>query len=86
MSSKATAVDFDEEKWRSESDARTLAEAHAIGQDPDRMKKATKAAKDLADEMQKHAKETADSADAMQMLASKMYPSMAGGQAEGNEQ
>ncbi len=67
---------FDEEKWRAESDARTLAEAHAIRQDPKRMEKATKAAKDLADDMQRHAKEAGASADAMQMLASKMYPTM----------
>jgi hypothetical protein len=76
MGSKVSTSDFDEEKWRAESDARTLAEAHAISEDPDRMKKATKAAKDLADEMQKRAKEAGDSADAMQMLASKMYPTM----------
>jgi len=67
---------FDEEQWKAEQDARTLAEAHAITKDKDRFGKAQQAAKRLKDESEKRAKEASDHNDAMQALASKMYPTM----------
>jgi len=82
----AKTANKEDEKWRAQSDARTLAEAHAIQKDSERMKKATEAAKDLTDETRRHANETGASADAMQMLATKMYPTMGAGQTEGDGQ
>lgn len=46
------AKNAEEEKWMAESDARTLAEADAIRQDPGRMEKAKKAAKRMLEEEQ----------------------------------
>ena len=70
---------WDEEKWKAEQDARTLADAHAIMKDKKRMEAAQKAAKDIHKDMRDRANEASDSADAMEALASKMYPTMAGG-------
>lgn len=47
MSAKAISQD---KKWEAESDARTLAEAHAIKADKTRMKNARKAAKKMLKE------------------------------------
>ncbi len=73
MSKKESA---DDERWRAQQDARTLAQANAIQNDPERFKKAIEAAKDLTEDMRRSAKETGASADAMEALASKMYPTM----------
>ncbi len=67
---------FDEEKWKAESDAHTLAEAHAIAQDAERHKKAQEAAVRLKEETEKRAKEAKDHDEAMQALASRWYPTM----------
>jgi cobalamin biosynthesis protein CbiD len=75
---KSKAGGFDEEKWKAEEDARTLAAAHAITKDPERLKRAQEAAKDLKEDMREHADHAKDSADAMDALASKMYPTMRG--------
>lgn len=76
MSQKA--AELDEKKWQARSDAHTLAEAKTIMGDPERMKGAQKAAKELADEIEQQAKEAGLKADAMNDLAAKMYPTMSG--------
>jgi hypothetical protein len=48
---KASAVAYDESKWRAEADMRTLAEAAAIRRDPKRLAAARKAAKSRLAEM-----------------------------------
>lgn len=79
-----TAPDkFDEEKWRAESDARTLADAHTITQDAERHKKALEAASRLKDETERQAKEAKDRDEAMQAMASRWYPTMADQQGGG---
>jgi len=80
----AKVEEFDEEKWKAEQDARTLADAHAIMKDADRHKKAQDAAKRLAEDEAARAKEAQDRSDAMQMLAAKMYPTMTPQGGEGN--
>ena len=53
----------EDKKWKAESDARTLSDAHAIHMDAERHKAAQKAAKGLAEEAQ-------DRADGMSKVAS----------------
>jgi hypothetical protein len=73
----ANNIDDESARWKAESDAHTLAEAHAITQDKDRFGKAQEAAKKLKEESDKRAKEAQDHSDAMSALANKMYPKMA---------
>lgn len=56
----------EEKRWQAESDARALAEAEVIRNDPDRLKAAQKAAKDMADEQKKDA-------EAMSKIAGMKY-------------
>lgn len=59
--------DFDEEKWKAESDARTLADSDVIRNDTSRHSKAQEAAVRLA-------KEDQEQADAMAHTAGNLYP------------
>jgi len=61
----------EEKKWEAESDARTIAEAEAIKGDPERIKAAQKAAKEMSEERQREA-------DALRSLSkgNMHYPSM----------
>ena len=61
----------EEKKWEAESDARTIAEAEAIKGDPERIKAAQKAAKEMSEERQREA-------DALRSLSKgdMHYPSM----------
>ena len=81
------AVTADDKKFKAENDARTLADAHAIQQDSNRLKAAMEAAKGLKKDMRDHAEESGKSADAMEALASQMYPTMGqgGGDQGGNQ-
>jgi phage/plasmid primase-like uncharacterized protein len=59
--------DFNEGKWKAESDARTLAESDVIRNDSTRHSKAQEAAVRLA-------KEAQEQADAMAKTAGNLYP------------
>ena len=61
----------EEKKWEAESDARTIAEAEAIKGDPERIKAAQKAAKEMSEEKQREA-------DALRSLSkgNMHYPTM----------
>ena len=61
----------EEKKWQAESDARTIAEAEAIKGDPERIKAAQKAAKEMSEEKQREA-------DALRSLSkgNMHYPTM----------
>jgi len=61
----------EEEKWKAEDDARTLAGAMAILDDPERLKKAKKAAKKLLEQEEEWAEEAEQKRKAMARLAGK---------------
>lgn len=48
-------IDAEEKRWQAESDARTLAEANVIREDPERMKAAQGAAKKMAEDEREQA-------------------------------
>ena len=56
----------DDKKWKAKSDARSLAEAEVISKDPERLKAAVQAAKELAGEQR-------EEADSMESVAKLMY-------------
>jgi hypothetical protein len=77
---EARKAEYDDEKGRkAEEDAHHLAHAHAIRKDPKRHEAAIEAAKKLNLETQQNAQDTDNHAEGMNDLASKMYPTMAGG-------
>jgi len=59
----------EEARWRAEADARTLAEADVINNDPNRKNEALTAAKRVASEMEQRSKDVEKEADAMNKLA-----------------
>lgn len=67
----AKSMDAMEKQWRAESDARTLADAEAIRNDPKRISEASKAAKKMVADQKKAATDAAARARAMDSLASK---------------
>lgn len=67
-----STVAYDEKRWQREEDARTLANAAAIKKDPERMKAAAKAAKDMLAEEKRRAKELQERASAMAKIAGKV--------------
>lgn len=60
-----------EESWKAESDARTLAMADAISGDPERLKRAKTAAGKLVKDEQERAEEQQVMTDALKRLAQK---------------
>ena len=50
-----TDMEAEEKKWQAENDARTLAEADVINNDPERLEAAQKAAKKMLDEQKRQA-------------------------------
>jgi hypothetical protein len=60
-----------EEAWRAESDARTLAMADAISGDPERLKRARTAAGKLVKDAEERAEEEQAMTDALKRLAQK---------------
>lgn len=68
MSDKMTPAQ-QEEKWQAESDARTLAMADTISQDPERMKRAQKAAAGMVKDEKERAEEQKVMSDALKRLA-----------------
>jgi isochorismate synthase EntC len=58
-----------EEQWKAEGDARTLAMADAISKDPERMKKAQKAAAGMVKDEKEREEEQRVITDALQRLA-----------------
>ena len=48
-----TDMEAEEKKWQAENDARTLAEADVINNDPERLEAAQKAAKKMLDEQKR---------------------------------
>lgn len=56
MTSYAPPLTVEEKRWQAESDARTLANAKVITNDPARLQAATNAAQQMADEQSKEAK------------------------------
>jgi hypothetical protein len=63
-------MSVEDQKWQAESDARTLAEAKIVNDDPSRLAAATAMAEKLALERAKEAK-------AMNDIAKQFYPRMA---------
>ncbi len=49
------ALSAEDKKWRARSDANNLSEAEVIKQDPQRLKAAAEAAKEMADDQMKEA-------------------------------
>jgi hypothetical protein len=70
MSEKMTPAQ-QEENWKAESDARTLAMADAISGDPERMKRAQKAAAGLVKDEEEREEEQRVMTDALKRLAQK---------------
>jgi len=60
-----------EEKWKAESDAHTLAQAMIIMDDPERLKKARRAAKKLLEDQIERAEEAQAERDALVRLSGK---------------
>ncbi len=60
-----------EEQWKAESDARTLAMADAIGKDPERFKRAQSAAGKIVKDEAERAEEQQVMTDALKRLAQK---------------
>jgi len=59
-----------DKKWQAEDDARTLSQAEVISKDPERLKLAQEAAKDMAEKKLKEA-------TAMQKIADSLFPKQA---------
>ncbi len=68
MSEKMTPAQ-QEDQWKAESDARTLALAEAISADPDRLKRAKKAAGSLVRDAKERAEEEQVMTDALKRLS-----------------
>lgn len=58
-----------EAKWRAQSDAGSLAEAHAITNDPARLKAAIAVSKEMAEEAEEDAERSKDRADGFEIIA-----------------
>ena len=61
----------EEEQWKAEDDARTLVRAMTVLEDPERVKKAKKAAKKLLEQQKEWAEEAEQERNAMARLAGK---------------
>lgn len=65
----STAPTKEEESWKAENDARTLAEASVISADKERVRKASSAAKRIIDQMKEQADEQEEMVAALRMIA-----------------